>query len=665
MKSLTYEKWLIISLLLTFNITFSTITTVYRQYWYIFIAILASSSLISSCNVLLILGKWLRKKILSISGNSRVNSSKYIYVVPCYNESRSELLRTINSLCEQQKVDKHQKTLTVICDGKIPNKTGMRTDEILVKDIFKNYIENTIKCPEAYKTWTNKWINLTIHTGTFRNMKFILFIKDKNVGKRDSLTMIRRMCYYYNQIHFYGNNRDDKQNQIINNNTNNDCDDLYLKYLRYFTPELIHFTETAFNDTRVYERTPRKIDYIIGTDADTVFARSCTHEMIKSIQNENDYVVGVVGMVDIWKSWNPLVIYQYYEYLVAQSLRRHMQSIITRKVNCLSGCVQLIRVCNETCGNRILNRFNYLPTEGENILNHVRSYASEDRNHLTVMFEMYPYVKTIQCMSAISYTNVPNTVMAFLRQRKRWSAGSASNDILLFQNKKHPLWERLQSIVNVIIFSLTIFICVATVDFIISIINHPTWLMLALSSIMFLPIIYSLLVPICVYNDGTSKKDKLFNIGYYYLGFVIYYTLGTVLNIISYFYTLYYLDDLNWNKKKISDNIDNLSVVDRNGINQNNKGIRFNIKIGKGILRFGCVYEKQGDIDIEKGYNDITENIGIENINIKNEEKYDNAIFDVYNDSHSDIYADSEESIEKDEDFEKENMNELWDATEI
>ena len=689
MKPLNFEKWLIIFLLLTFNIVFSTIATIYRKHWYIFIGILASSSLISSCNVLLIFGRWIRKYLILISGNtnfnnhfatinnqsnntnntnntnndntnrySQIKSNKYIYVVPCYKESQTELLRTINSLCEQHNVDKHQKILTVICDGKIPNKKGPRTDQILVNDIFKNHIENTIKFPEGYKTWSNKWINIAIHTGTFRNMKFILFIKDKNIGKRDSLTFIRRMCYYYNQIHHYGYNKDIKQNEksnvIRNEKSNNNFDDLYLKYLRYFTPELINFIETAFNDSRVYEKNPAKIDYIIGTDADTIFAKKCAHELIKSIQDSSDYVVGVVGMVDICKTWNPLVIYQYCEYLFAQCLRRHMQSVITKKVNCLSGCVQLIKVCNETCGNRILNKFNYLPSEGENILNHVRSYASEDRNHLTVMFEMFPYVKTIQCMKAICYTNVPNSIMGFIRQRKRWSAGSASNDILLFQNKKHNMWERLQSLINVVIFSLTIFICVATIDFLISIITHPTWLMLALSSIMFLPIIYSLLVPICVYNDGISMRQKMGNVAYYYLGFVLYYSLGTVLSITSYFYTLYYLDDLHWNSKKINNNNDNLSVVDRN-----NKGIRFNIKIGKGILRFGCVYEKQGDIDIEKGNNDITENIGTDNI--INNDKYDEVIFNSDNEREDD----SEYSIDKDEEFYKQNVHELWDSSEI
>jgi chitin synthase len=676
MKTISFEKYQIIFLLLLFNILFSTITTIYRKYWYIFIGILASSSLINSINVLLIFKRWILKYI-NISGNNFGNNSdnntiykhnnsyinkskKYIYVVPCYKETQTELLRTINSLCEQKNVDKHQKILTIICDGKITNKDGIRTDQILVNDIFKNYIDKSTKYEEGYKTWTNKWENLEIHTGIYRNLQFIIFIKEKNIGKRDSLTLIRRFCYYYNKL----------QDNI-------NTDELYLKNLRYFSPNLISFIETAFNDSKIYERKPMKIDYIIGTDADTAFDTNCSYELIKSIQLANIYVVGVVGMVDICKTWNPLVIFQYCEYLFAQCLKRHTQSIITNKVSCLSGCVQLITVCKETCGNKILNKFNYLPNNGENILNHVRSYASEDRNHLSLMFQLYPYVKTIQSMNAISYTNVPNTFMGFLRQRKRWCAGAASNDILLFQNTKHNKWERLQSFTNVLIFCLTIFIFVTTVDFLIAIITRPTYLMLFLSLIMFLPIIYSLLIPICVYNNGITTRNKIFNIFYYYLGFILYYSIGTILNIFCYFYTLYYLDDLNWNSKKITEKIDNLSIVKP-------KGIRFNIKLGNGILRFGCIYENNNDLN-DNLNNDNLNNDNLNNDNLNNDTSGKGSI-DITENRNDDFVSidinkfnkntkignyrnkennENNREYESDDEFNKQNMNELWDTSEI
>ena len=533
------------------------------------------------------------------NNNNRYTLSKsnIVYVIPCYNETEKELQNTIYSIYAQKNVEYHNKFLIVICDGKIPCKTGQLTSKILTETIFKNHIIESHIYNEAYSTWENKWNELEIHTGILNNIKFILIIKSRNLGKRDSLTLIRRMIYYYNNkilsipVKPFTNNKSIKLsiNEFAFINDYCNC---------YFSPEFIEFIETAFDkeDTSIQTNQPTQhtqpshpshpshpsqptltptptpttnhhipIDYIIGTDADTILDNYCVTELIYGIKQADSYTIGIVGFVDIIKSWsNPLIIYQYCEYLFAQCLKRKAQSHITNKVSCLSGCVQLIKVCNETCGNDILDKFNHLPEKKDNILKHIRSYASEDRNHICLMFDMYPYVKTIQSLKAIAYTNVPDTLIKFIRQRKRWCAGATCNDLLLIFNSKHNKWERLQSLVNVTIFLLTIFVFVATIEFIIAIITHPTILMLMLALIMLLPAIYSLLIPICIYNDGTDgceasynyknlKSTKISNLLYYTLGFFIYYTLGSILNLVVYFYTFCYLDDLHWNSIKISD----------------------------------------------------------------------------------------------------------------
>jgi chitin synthase len=288
------------------------------------------------------------------------------------------------------------------------------------------------------------------------------------------------------------------------------------------------------------------IEYIIGTDADTILDVYCTHQLLKKLSTTDPNTVGIVGFVDIAfvsknnmnsenqieinSKWNPLVMYQYAEYLYAQCLKRNMQSSITNKVSCLSGCVQLIKVVYETCGDEILNEFNRLPKRHENIFNHIRSYASEDRNHACLMFKLYPYVETVQAINAIAYTHVPLTFKALFRQRKRWCVGASCNDMLLIWNKSHNLWERINSLSNVMMFALTPFIFVATVEFIIDLILQPTYLQLILSSIMIIPFLYILAIPILIYNLAFM------NIIYYYLCVLMYYTVGRLLSISIYFY---------------------------------------------------------------------------------------------------------------------------------
>jgi len=703
--SIRYQKYIILSFVLSINIVLSVFIILYHNLWYIFIGILGLASFINSINVLLIIFfniyKFIINKIKCInesnddsnkSNNSKeitkntnsniANASKYIYVLPCYNETEKELRNTIKSIYRQIKVNQHVKILIIVCDGKISNtKHSMKTNKILTNIIFKQYITKSYVFNNAYKTWAAEWNDLEIHTGILYNMKFIILVKSHNLGKRDSLTLIRRMTYYYN-----------KYKDVLNISDVSDVSHEYnlIEYYKYFTPKFIHFIEDAFdiennefkfanNDISIINIKP--IDYIIGTDADTVLDINCSNELIISITNADENTFGVVGFVDIIKSWNPLIIYQYCEYLYAQCLKRYAQSIITKKVSCLSGCVQLIKVCKETCGNVILDKFNYLPFKEENIFKHIRSYASEDRNHICLMFDLYPYVKTIQNMNAVSYTNVPNTIMKFIRQRKRWCAGANCNDLLLVINGNHNKWERIQSFVNVFIFTVSLFVFISTVLFIISIVNNRSLLMLILASIMILPAIYSLLIPFIIYdnskksegdNNGSDndkddttqlneripnflvnkinnvyKNSKLYNIIYYYSGFIIYYALGSILSLVVYLYTFYYLDDLNWNSKKISNDVidvndqieDNNSNNSSNSSNNSNNSnsisnssnnsdntdttenhgcdIKHTCNCLKWILTYGCSCKyRRNDDDEYNNQNNIEDNIDYNNENI-------------------------------------------------
>ena len=101
-SSITYEKYLIISGLLIINGLLSGLTIVYNEYWYIFIIILGLASLINSICVFLVLFNYLRNKIVKNDNmNDYSYKCKYIYVLPCYNETEKELNNTIESIYSQ------------------------------------------------------------------------------------------------------------------------------------------------------------------------------------------------------------------------------------------------------------------------------------------------------------------------------------------------------------------------------------------------------------------------------------------------------------------------------------------------------------------------------------------------------------------------------------
>lgn len=547
------QKLTYIAAIIALNTFLIATSIIYKPQWYLFLIILALSSFINTMHVfLLIINKFYNTAFTNLqlldSSKSNIPSKRIIYVLPCYNETRAELQNTIESIQKQLNVSQHKLHLVIICDGKIG------ADKELLYLLSSCIIKNTT-IKQAYKTWTNSWCSVDLYDGHIDGLSFTLIIKEKNYGKRDSLVLIRRFLYEYNNATLSSSTFSptfiNKFKESININTStlsiiNRNSDGSQDVGEYELP----IAETAFGliDT-TNTGTFSLVDFIIGTDADTILDPNCAHKLLAALVNSTDTknTVGAVGFVDIdmtqIKSWNPLVLYQYAEYLIAQCLRRFSQSAITNKVNCLSGCVQIIKVCEESCGEAILATFNRLPSKKESIITHIRSYASEDRNHITLMFQLSPWIKTIQARDAIAYTHVPNNLGAFIRQRKRWTLGATCNDLLLMQNVKHPMWERICSGTNVIMFIFNIFIFVATIEFIISIVTRPSWLMLELASLILIPFTYNAIIPFTAYKRVEFLP--------YYMSLCMYYCIGPLLSILVYFYTLYKMDDFWWNAQTI------------------------------------------------------------------------------------------------------------------
>ena len=521
------QKIYVMIFIFIINLILSTTMIIYVKNWYVYLIFLMTSPLINSLYALALLSKLDFKKNNSLNMNYLINTNEtneidkqcknktLVIFVPCYNETLSELISTFESISEQQKIDDNKKLMIIICDGIVKNDESVTTtDKLLTDYIFLNNITKDYVIDNAYKTWDGKLQTLRIYCGIKSGLHFMIIVKSKNYGKRDSITLLRRMIYKY-----------------VNNNVDLNKFDLVIK--NEFDP--------IFNS---------RIDYIYGTDADTVLDPNCIYHLIRSIYLSDEDTVAVVGFVDVNISKkNPLILYQFAEYLYAQCLRRKFQSHFTNKVNCLSGCNQIVKVCNETCGEQILEIFNKKPLPNANIFNMIVSTASEDRNHVTLMFQLYPYIKTLQDVNAIVYTNVPETFNKFLIQRKRWTLGALCNDILLVLNQRHNIIERIQSFINIYVNIINTFILISSGYFINAIIHNSSLLMLYLAIPIFIVILHMLSIPFVHYHLKNTK------IGYYYLSLPIYILATPVLSFIQHIYTLINLDNFNWNKKTIQ--IDN------------------------------------------------------------------------------------------------------------
>ncbi len=536
--NLEKQKYLIISILFIINSILITTLIIFEKKWYVFIIFLFLPSLLYSFSSILIILYNLCNKDNNYDIKRDSIGKNYLYIVPCYNESEMELLYTLNSL-SQQKVNKLDKRgIIIICDGKVTGQNNNKSTDKILLSILNNKNE---PLKHKYITKENETNIIDLYIGKFNDIDYILMIKDNNYGKRDSLVLIRRLCYIYNNSNF-------TKTVIINNN--------FIKSMNLIFKEML---------------CDNKIDYIINIDADTIFDYNCTYELIKGLEmNEN--CVGCVGYVDINMNnsniFNPFILYQYAEYMFSQCLKRQAQSNITHKVNCLSGCVQILKVCHENCSEEILERFNYCPKEDDNIFTHIRGIASEDRNHVCIMHSLYPHVKTVQNLNAICYTNVPKSIRVFLSQRRRWTLGAVSNDLLLLFSPNINILERIASFINIKTLSLIPFIFVATILFLKNLIINPSYLMLYLSIIMIIPLSFGFFIPFFI--KRMYFKDAI----YFYTSYTFFLIFGFFIVLSTYTYSLLSMDTITWGKtRSIKNNFKELEELELEELKYDNHEI--------------------------------------------------------------------------------------------
>jgi len=232
---------------------------------------------------------------------------------------------------------------------------------------------------------------------------------------------------------------------------------------------------------------------------------------------------------------------------------------------------------------------------------------------------MYPYMKTTQNLKAISYTTVPTSIRVFLSQRRRWNLGAMTNDMLLVYFPGINIFERILAFVNILTFTLTPFIFVATIVFIISIISHPTMLMLYLGSLLLIPVLYSFLIPIFI------KPEPFLTSMYYYLSYLIFLSCSGIINLFCFTYSILHMDVITWGKTRSitnSDNTENIIVIndiDSNAIDSNTNETDSNATDSNDIdSNSNETDNKKNNKDIKDGYIELEYDYNYLEINMNN-----------------------------------------------
>jgi chitin synthase len=441
-----------------------------------------------------------------------------ILLMPCYNETKEECTKSLDSLVEQVGIDHHKKAIMIVCDGKVRG-VGMEktTGQYLNEDILVDQVDRKIM-RGAYVAWDGQSMDVEVTRGTYRGVPFFCIVKQQNQGKRDSLIVCRSFLYNFNI-------RQRRPNVI-------------------FRPDF--FSEMS--NWLVGDAGIDRVDILIGMDADTVFAPDCITNLLE--ESHYPHTVGVCGYVAVDftpGNWNVWSLYQSTEYTIAQALRRLHQSIVTHKVSCLPGCCQLLRICEETCGDRVLiELFGYHPQPTDGMLKRIRATASEDRNHVCLMLMNRTHAQTRQALRARAYTDVPRSTSVFLSQRRRWTLGATSNDLMLFTSAplfRFNIWERIVAFQNVLTWCLNFFVIASIACMINAFLHQPLWVIMAFASIMFVPLTYYVIVAIWLPRSTLERCQ-------YLLGLLMFTTCGPFINISVSLYAIAFMDNFGWGKTR-------------------------------------------------------------------------------------------------------------------
>ncbi|KAG4278493.1 hypothetical protein FPRO04_06548 [Fusarium proliferatum] len=514
-RKVTRQKHIMTAFLISVNFMFIFASWWWPRYYYVYIPFISFPLVLNCIMIASIICFTLKNLISAEKIIEPGHLEDLIMIMPCYNETLEECTKSLDSLVDQVGIDNHKRGIMVICDGRVRG-PGMEktTAQYLNEDIFVEQIHRE-KITRAYRAWDGQAMDVEISWGYYKGIPFYCIVKEQNQGKRDSLIVIRSFLYKFN---------------IRNTNP-----------MTIFSSQfLLSMTDWLTQEVKV-----NQVDHLIGMDADTIFDKVCISELLKESKYPN--TVGVCGYVAVdFKdgNWNLWSIYQNAEYTIAQGLRRLHQSIATKKVSCLPGCCQLLKICDMTCGDKVLvELFGYYPRPLDGMITRIRATASEDRNHICQLLTTFPEAQTRQALRARAYTDVPHSWSVFLSQRRRWTLGATSNDLLLTTARHCQWWERILAFSNVLTWCLNVFVIASIGCMIVAFMHQPWWIIMAFAGIMIVPLIYYVIMAVWLPQSMLERFQ-------YLLGLFIFVVLGPFLNIAVMVFAVFNMDSFGWGKTR-------------------------------------------------------------------------------------------------------------------
>jgi hypothetical protein len=424
------------------------------------------------------------KKLLDTrKEEERVESSimDYATVVSFSNESFEDIQSTLDSVVDQKDVDMHKNLLLVSCNDNVWNIDQTKsTTRIILENILTNIVDEAkFRMPRGDQDpgFDSMWCR----RGIYKDLPYVLMVKEGATKKAEVLDLARNLLYSYN---------------LRKESYFNSVPSAFFAWYKEWA-ELHDFAS---------------FDFLINVASDTLLDEHCISQLYgQSLKDPT--CAGFLSRVEIDSCsprWSPGNLFSN-SHLMYDQVRRSHQTQITHNVSAdLSAC-HMIRICEETCGLRVLGNIKERrPSPMSNMVKQICSSLEDD----DMMYEL-PEITTLQAVHAVTYARSSTTISDFFTYRQRVAFSTCAANLAVICNKEMHWFERLSSAAELLAWCLPILSLAIIVNFLRSAaLQQNILVLIVLSAVVVSPWIYAVASALWLARSWNARLR-------YLLGFLI------------------------------------------------------------------------------------------------------------------------------------------------
>ncbi|KAG6013911.1 hypothetical protein E4U41_004981, partial [Claviceps citrina] len=218
---LRVQKWALVTGLVVVNATLISVSLLLPQATYLFLVLLSCNTMLQAGMVVCITANAAWRGMRRVCGGGGSISSRkgtllpvarpvvaeaeaaaaasaaesMVMLLPCYNETRDELARSLDSLVRQRGLEHHRRLMLIVVDGRVRG-PGMAktTHDYLLEDILPG--GPTRRFDNGYRARDGLPMAVTTRAGRYRGVPYVFVGKRHNQGKRDSLCFARSLLFH-------------------------------------------------------------------------------------------------------------------------------------------------------------------------------------------------------------------------------------------------------------------------------------------------------------------------------------------------------------------------------------------------------------------------------------------------------------------------------------